>query len=210
MSDWIIYSIGFLAQILFSSRLIIQWITSEKTKRVVTPTLFWTLSLIASFLLFIYGYLRDDFAIMLGQTLTYFIYIRNLQLQNQWKKIPVILRYILLFMPLFVGVFYFNNNRIDVNIFFKNEDIPFWLLALGIVSQIIFTLRFVYQWLYSEKHKNSTLPFGFWALSLIGSLLILTYAIFRKDPVLFVGHILGTVIYIRNLILLKNQDAKIA
>ncbi|APX99865.1 lipid-A-disaccharide synthase N-terminal domain-containing protein [Lacinutrix venerupis] len=210
MSDWIIYSIGFLAQILFSSRLIIQWITSEKTKRVVTPTLFWTLSLIASFLLFIYGYLRDDFAIMLGQTLTYFIYIRNLQLQNQWKKIPVILRYILLFMPLFVGIFYFNNNRIDVNIFFKNEDIPFWLLALGIVSQIIFTLRFVYQWLYSEKHKNSTLPFGFWALSLIGSLLILTYAIFRKDPVLFVGHILGTVIYIRNLILLKNQNAKIA
>ena len=209
MSDWIIYSVGFLAQILFSSRLIIQWITSEKTKRVVTPTLFWTLSLIASFLLFIYGYLRDDFAIMMGQALTYFIYIRNLQLQNQWKKIPMVLRYILLFMPLFVGVFYFNNNRIDVNIFFKNEDIPFWLLALGIVSQIIFTLRFVYQWLYSEKKKDSSLPFGFWALSLIGSLLILTYAIFRKDPVLFVGHILGTIIYVRNLIILKNQDAKI-
>ncbi|MEJ6793255.1 MAG: lipid-A-disaccharide synthase N-terminal domain-containing protein [Lacinutrix sp.] len=207
MSDWLIYSIGFLAQILFSSRLIIQWISSEKTKKVVTPTLFWTLSLIASFLLFIYGYKRDDFAIMLGQALTYFIYIRNLQLQHQWKKIPVILRYILLFMPLFVGVFYFNNNRIDVTIFFKNEDIPFWLLTLGIISQVIFTLRFVYQWLYSEKQKDSSLPLGFWALSLIGSILILTYAIFRKDPVLFTGHILGTVIYIRNLIILKNQDA---
>lgn len=207
MSDWLIYSIGFLAQILFSSRLIIQWVSSEKTKKVVTPTLFWALSLIASFLLFIYGYLRDDFAIMLGQALTYFIYIRNLQLQNQWKKIPVILRYILLFMPLFVGVFYFNNNRIDVTIFFKNEDIPFWLLLLGIISQVIFTLRFVYQWLYSEKQKDSALPFGFWALSLIGSILILTYAIFRKDPVLFTGHILGTIIYIRNLIILKNQNA---
>ncbi|WP_055435425.1 lipid-A-disaccharide synthase N-terminal domain-containing protein [Lacinutrix algicola] len=206
MSDWIIYSVGFLAQILFSSRLIIQWITSEKTKRVVTPTLFWTLSLIASFLLFIYGYLRNDFAIMLGQALTYFIYIRNLQLQKQWEKIPVVLRYVLLFMPLFITVFYFNNNRIDVNVFFKNEDIPYWLLTLGIVSQTIFTLRFVYQWLYSEKQKSSSLPFGFWALSLIGSLLILTYAIFRKDPVLFVGHILGTVIYVRNLIILKNQN----
>lgn len=206
MSDWIIYSVGFLAQILFSSRLIIQWITSEKTKRVVTPTLFWTLSLIASFLLFIYGYLRNDFAIMLGQALTYFIYIRNLQLQKQWEKIPVVLRYVLLFMPLFITVFYFNNNRIDVNVFFKNEDIPYWLLTLGIVSQTIFTLRFVYQWLYSEKQKSSTLPFGFWALSLIGSLLILTYAIFRKDPVLFVGHVLGTVIYVRNLIILKNQN----
>ena len=89
MSDWIIYSIGFLAQILFSSRLIVQWVTSEKQKQVATPVLFWSLSLIASFLLFIYGYLRDDFAIMLGQSLTYFIYIRNLQLQNQWTKLPV-------------------------------------------------------------------------------------------------------------------------
>ena len=77
MSDWIIYSIGFLAQLLFSSRLVVQWLTSEKQKRVITPTLFWTLSLVASFLLFIYGYLRNDFAIMLGQGLTYFIYIRN-------------------------------------------------------------------------------------------------------------------------------------
>ena len=86
MSNWLIYTIGFIAQLLFSSRLIIQWISSEREKKVITPTLFWTLSLIASFLLFIYGYLRNDFAIMLGQALTYFIYIRNLQLQNQWKS----------------------------------------------------------------------------------------------------------------------------
>ncbi len=78
MSNWLIYTIGFVAQILFSSRLIIQWLSSEREKKVITPTLFWTLSLIASFLLFIYGYLRNDFAIMLGQALTYFIYIRNL------------------------------------------------------------------------------------------------------------------------------------
>lgn len=207
MSDWLIYSIGFLAQILFSSRLIIQWITSEKQKRVITPTLFWTLSLTASFLLFIYGYLRNDFAIMLGQALTYYIYIRNLQLQNQWNKYPAIMRWILLLMPVFVVIFYFNNNEIDTVKLFKNDAIPMWLLVLGIVSQIVFTLRFVYQWMYSEKHKESSLPFGFWALSLIGSLLILTYAIFRKDPVLLVGHLLGATIYFRNLLILKKQDA---
>ena len=207
MSNWIILSIGFLAQTLFSSRLIIQWITSEKQKRVITPTLFWTLSLIASFLLFIYGYLRDDFAIMLGQSLTYYIYIRNLQLQNQWKTFPVSIRWILLFMPLFVTVFYFNNNAIDTVKLFKNEAIPLWLLVLGIVSQTVFTLRFVYQWLYSEKHKESSLPLGFWALSLIGSLLILTYAIFRVDYVLLVGHSLGAIIYFRNLLILKKQNA---
>lgn len=207
MSNWIILSIGFLAQTLFSSRLIIQWITSEKQKRVITPTLFWTLSLIASFLLFIYGYLRDDFAIMLGQSLTYYIYIRNLQLQNQWKTYHVSVRYILLLMPVFVTVFYFNNNEIDTVKLFKNEAIPFWLLSLGIVSQIIFTLRFVFQWIYSEKNKESSLPLGFWALSLTGSLLILTYAIFRVDYVLLVGHSLGAFIYIRNLLILKKQDA---
>ena len=207
MSNWLIYSIGFLAQILFSSRLVIQWITSEKQKKVITPTLFWTLSLIASFLLFIYGYLRNDFAIMLGQGLTYYIYIRNLQLQNQWKKYPIFMRWVLLFMPVFVTIFYFNNNEIDTVKLFKNEAIPLWLLILGIVSQIVFTLRFIYQWMYSEKNKKSSLPFGFWALSLVGSLLILIYAIFRKDPVLLVGHLLGATIYVRNLLILKKQDA---
>lgn len=206
MSDWLIYSIGFLAQILFSSRLIVQWLTSEKLKKVTTPVLFWTLSLVASFLLFVYGYLRDDFAIMLGQILTYFIYIRNLQIQNQWNKVPKIFRGFLFVFPILIGLYYFNNNVIDVDNLFRNEAIPLWLLILGIVSQIVFTLRFVYQWLYSEKKKESSLPFGFWLLSLIGSLLILTYAIIRRDPVLFVGHILGATIYIRNLMLLKKHD----
>ncbi len=205
MSNWLIYSIGFLAQILFSSRLIIQWLYSEKHKRVITPTIFWTLSLIASLLLFVYGYLRDDFAIMLGQGLTYFIYIRNLQLQNEWEKFPKWLQWFILLMPTFVIIYYFNNNTIDVEKLFKNDAIPFWLLTLGIVSQVVFTLRFVYQWLYSEKQKQSSLPFGFWLLSLAGSVLILTYAIFRKDPVLFTGHVLGAIIYIRNLILIQRN-----
>lgn len=208
MSNWLVYSVGFMAQILFSSRLIIQWIASEKQQKVITPTIFWTLSLVASFLLFVYGYLRLDFAIMLGQGLTYFIYIRNLQLQGQWNKFPRLVQWTFLLVPLLIIVYYFNNNKIDVNLLFKNEDIPLRLLILGIVSQVIFTLRFVYQWLYSEHKKVSTLPFGFWLLSLVGALLILAYAVIRKDPVLFVGHSLGTIIYTRNLILIQKHNAK--
>ena len=206
MSNWLIYTIGFIAQILFSSRLIIQWISSEREKRVITPTLFWTLSLIASFLLFIYGYLRNDFAIMLGQALTYFIYIRNLQLQNQWQKFHWLTRYLLLSAPTLIVIYYFNNNVIDKDLLFKNEAIPNWLLWLGIISQVVFTLRFVYQWLYSERKKTSSLPLGFWLLSLVDSILILTYAVYRKDPVLFIGHLLGSAIYVRNLILLHKDD----
>ena len=210
MSKLLIDVIGFVAQILFSSRLIVQWLTSEKHKKVVTPVLFWMLSLIASLLLFIYGYLRDDFAIMLGQSLTYFIYIRNLQLQNQWKRIPTLLRWFIYAIPSLLVIYYFNNDISDRENLFRNEAIPLWLLILGIISQITFTFRFIYQWLYSERRKESILPFGFWMLSLIGSLLILTYAIIRLDKVLIIGNLFGIIIYVRNLILLKKEYARVS
>jgi len=205
MSNWIIYTIGFLAQLLFSGRLVLQWILSEKSKKVLTPSLFWKLSLLASFMLFVYGYLRDDFAIMLGQILTYFIYIRNLQLQGEWQKTPKLLRWFLWIFPIILVIYGHNNNTYDIEKLFRNEAIPLWLLLLGIVAQIIFTLRFVYQWIYSEKNKESSLPFGFWLLSLIGSLMILVYAILRKDPVLLIGHLMGSFIYTRNIFILKKQ-----
>ena len=205
MSNWIVYSIGFLAQILFSGRLLVQWILSEKNKRIITPSTFWTLSLFASFLLFVYGYLRDDFAIMLGQALTYYIYIRNLQLQGEWQKSPKWFQFFLYFFPVFIVIYAYNNGEYDINKLFNNEDIPLWLLILGIVSQVIFTLRFIYQWLVSEKTKTSQLPVGFWRMSVVGATLILTYAILRQDPVLFVGHIAGLVIYVRNIFIWKKQ-----
>jgi len=214
MSDWLsykyfVYIIGFTAQILFSARLLLQWIKSEKVKKVLTPELFWQFSLIASFLLFIYGWLRDDFAIMLGQSLTYFIYIRNMQLQGSWIKLPKIIRVFLLAFPFIIAIYSFNNNQIDVERLFKNEDIPVNLLLWGSVGQVIFTLRFVYQWIYSERRKESSLPMGFWTLSLIGSLMILSYAIIRKDPVLFIGQLFGFIIYIRNILIgLKPSNEK--
>lgn len=206
MNSWLIYSVGFFAQLLFSGRLILQWVLSEKSKKVLTPTLFWWLSLLASFLLFVYGYLREDFAIMLGQTLTYFIYIRNLQLQGQWKKTPKSLQWFLFLFPVIIVIYSYNNNSYDIDKLFRNDAIPLWLLVWGSIAQVIFTLRFVYQWLYSEKNKESSLPFGFWLLSLVGSIMILIYALFRKDPVLLVGHIMGSVIYIRNIAILKKQE----
>lgn len=206
MKPWIIYSIGFLAQILFSGRLLVQWVLSEKAKKVLTPSLFWQMSLFASFLLFVYGYLRNDFAIMLGQSLTYFIYIRNLHLQGEWNKIPKPIRLFILTFPILLVIYSFNNGKIDIDNLLKNEAIPLWLVIWGSIAQVIFTFRFVYQWIYSEKNKFSILPFGFWALSFIGSITILIYAIIREDPVLFIGHIFGSVVYVRNLILIRNHD----
>ena len=205
MSNWIVISIGATAQILFSSRLLLQWILSEKHKKVLTPVLFWEFSLLASFLLFLYGYLRDDFAIMLGQTITYFIYIRNMQLQHQWERLPKILRIFIYLFPLVILVYGYNNGIYDRQKLFNNENIPGWLFILGIISQMLFTFRFIYQWIYSEKRKESHLPLGFWVISLSGSFLILIYAAFRKDPVLFAGQLTGFIVYFRNIIIIKKH-----
>ena len=206
MNDYFIYSIGLIAQLLFSLRLLIQWLFSEKENKVVTPVLFWIVSLIASFLFFIYGYLRNDFAIMLGQFITYYIYIRNLQLQNQWNRLQKGIKIGFINFPLIVLLITFLKGEFDFSQLFNRNFIPFWLLALGIVSQLIFTLRFIIQWIISEKNKFSQLPNTFWILSIVGSVLILIYSIFRKDPILFIGHAFGIIIYCRNLIILKNHN----
>ena len=204
MTHWLVFGLGFSAQGLFSSRIFLQWIVSERHKRVLTPKLFWEISLVASCLLFIYGYLRDDFAIMLGQVITYYIYIRNIQLMHEWEKMSRWLRIVIYLFPAITLVYGFNNNVADRINLFSNKDIPLLLMVFGIIAQVLFTLRFVYQWWYSESLQESHLPMGFWLISLLGSLLIFIYAIFRRDPVLFVGNLSGIIIYSRNIFLLKK------
>ncbi len=204
MNDYLIYSVGLVAQVLFSVRLLVQWLSSEKEKKVVVPILFWILSLFASFLFFIYGFLRNDFAIMIGQLITYYIYIRNIQLQNQWNKIKKEIRIFLLAFPLIAISISIYNGVFDFEKLVNNQFISSWLLFLGVFSQLLFTFRFVYQWMVSERKKVSTLPVGFWVISILGASLILIYAILRKDPVLFIGQVFGLIIYIRNLFILKK------
>ena len=84
------YLIGLLAQGFFSARILVQWIMSEKAKKVVNPALFWILSVAGSWLLFIYGWIRDDFAIMLGQVISYYIYIWNLNQKGIWKRLHIL------------------------------------------------------------------------------------------------------------------------
>ncbi len=74
----------------------------------------------------------------------------------------------------------------------------FWLI-IGFAGQIVFSARFLWQWLASEKAKKSVVPIAFWWLSIGGAALLLAYAIYRKDPVFIVGQLFGFVVYTRNL-----------
>lgn len=199
------FVLAIIAQLLFGARMYSQWVLSEKQKESVTPLFFWWLSLSGSLLLFIYGYLRVDFALMLGQVLTYFIYIRNLQIQQQWAKIPKWSRILLLLVPVTILVYGYTNGANDIKNLLNNPDIAGWLLLLGIIAQVVFTLRFVYQWLYAEKNKEAILPLGFWIISLIGGLMTLTYFIFRQDIVLIISNVMGVIIYTRNIMLYKKE-----
>ena len=92
-------------------------------------------------------------------------------------------------------------------ILFHNDAIPRWLLILGVVGQTIFSLRFLYQLFYSASRRESLLPTGFWIISLTGAILILTYGILRRDPVLILAQSFGLVTYIRNLMLIRRNRA---
>ena len=199
-----IYVIGFLAQVFFSARILLQWILSERAKKVISPAIFWQLSIVGSYLLFVYGWLRDDFAIILGQIISYYIYIWNLDKKHQWKKLPVIIRTLLLLTPVVAILYMLKDAGVFVDQFFRNEKIPLWLLVYGSMGQIIFTLRFVYQWIYSKRKDESLLPIGFWVISLFGSLIIVSYAIYRSDPVLILGQSTGLIAYSRNIYLSKR------
>ena len=196
-----IYVIGFLAQALFSARVLLQWILSERARRVISPTIFWQLSLLGSLLLLLYGWLRDDFAIILGQLISYYIYIWNLNLKQHWRTLPRLLRLLILLLPPAAILYLLNDIPAFIDQFFRNERVPLWLLVYGSLGQIIFTLRFVYQWLYSRRQHQSLLPAGFWIISLAGSLIIISYAIYRRDPVLILGQSTGLLAYTRNLYL---------
>jgi lipid-A-disaccharide synthase-like uncharacterized protein len=122
-------------------------------------------------------------------------------LKGIWAKLNIVAKSLLTLTPIVAAAAMMSDPDNFEEIFFHNSEVPMWLLLFGSAGQIIFTLRFVYQWAYSRRHKESLLPAGFWIISLIGSSIIISYGIFRLDPVLILGQSFGFVAYIRNLII---------
>ena len=76
---------------------------------------------------------------------------------------------------------------------------------LGLLGQVLFFSRFLVQWIASEKKGRSTIPLSFWYLSLGGGGLLLFYALWRKDPVITLGQLVGLFVYVRNLMLIHRH-----
>ena len=86
-----------------------------------------------------------------------------------------------------------------------NLNFETFCLVVGFLGQILFFLRFLVQWLASEKNKKSVIPVSFWYFSLVGGGLLLAYAIMRRDPVFIAGQSCGFLIYTRNLYFIKKK-----
>jgi lipid-A-disaccharide synthase-like uncharacterized protein len=82
-----------------------------------------------------------------------------------------------------------------------------WWLLIGFLGQALFMMRFVLQWIHSERQRKSVVPVSFWYFSILGGLTLLVYSIHRRDPVFIAGQALGVCIYLRNLYLIKAERA---
>ena len=89
-------------------------------------------------------------------------------------------------------------------------DVPVLCLAIGFLGQALFSLRFIVQWVASERERRSVIPVLFWYFSLAGGVTLLAYAIHRKDPVFIVGQASGLFVYLRNLQFIRRERQEIA
>lgn len=202
MHPLLITSVGLLAQAFFSARTLVQWILSERARKVLSPTLFWALSLAGSALLAAYGWLREDFAIVAGQMVSYYVYVWNLNIKG--VRMPRLCWLLLLAFPVVAISFVIGDAGQFMRNFLMRDDIPAGLLVFGTSGQLLMTLRFIYQWWYSSRLGSSELPPLFWWISLSGAAISFIYGIFRHDIVLLLGQGFGLIVYLRNIYLGKK------
>ena len=72
-------------------------------------------------------------------------------------------------------------------------------LCVGLAAQLMFSMRFIIQWITSERHRKSVIPNAFWWFSLAGGLMLLVYGLRRGEPVIILGQAFGIIVYLRNL-----------
>lgn len=193
---WWLLALGFFGQGMFGARTIAQWIIAEREGRIVSPVIFWVFSLIGASTFLFYGVLRQDPVIMVGQTIAFYIYVRNLQLKRVWDQIPATLRFFLLLIPPAILIYGFTRETSSVN--FNYTDI---FMLTGMIGQLLLNFRYFYQWYYSEKANESLLPLGFWIISAVASVMVVVYGIYRDDIVLLCAQSAGLVAYARNIYL---------
>jgi lipid-A-disaccharide synthase-like uncharacterized protein len=216
----LLYPLGFLAGLFFASRMLLQWVSSELSKRSIVTKGFWRLSLIGNLFLALHSVVQLQYHVLLVQTINAIISWRNLNLMGSSAarvKFSVVIKYMIfgtvfstLLFLLGQRFFSIENEwfRIPVTPWSPSSGLtisPIWHFV-GILGLILFNSRFWIQWWLAETYQISFLGKPFFWLSLIGDLLCLFYFLAIQDPANFLGPLLGLVPCIRNLWLIYKEE----
>lgn len=199
-SPFWVYLLGLAGMGIYGMRIVVQWYISEKSKRVESPGIYWILSSIGAVVLYIYGWLRKDFSIIFGESLSYYIYMWNISALGLYKKVPKAIIILQALFPVAIIALIAQDWDTFMETFLLNADVPPRLLAFGMLGQFTFEIRSLYQLVYSIHKKESVLPLGHWLLAVAGGLMIIAYGIIRHDWVLVIGQF-SIFFSIRNIML---------
>lgn len=215
--EWriILYPLGLIASVAFTTRFLIQWLFSEYKRQSLVPISFWAVSLVGNGLLLLHSIFQAQMPITIMQALNGSISWRNLNLQQQNVRRFSLIETLLIFAAV-LGV--------SVGLFFwLNWDLPSWfrvpfpdytlgrsfgLELIGYLGIFLYHGRFCFQWVYAEFLGCSTLPPFFWWSSIFGALFSLIYFSATADPVNVLGPLFGMIPYGRNLVLLYKQKSQ--
>ena len=216
LRSWLYLYLGIIPFIPFSLRFLFQWVYSERQKKSQVPKIFWQLSLIGNTLFLIHFLIQVQYLFMLVQTINAVISWRNLNLMS---KTPYKLKHV--FWVLFIccsftsslfiaqSLYSFDQlewQRIPLIPGIQNVSISTYWHLLGFLGVTLFSFRFWLQWWQSEKKKESTLPSLFWQISIAGAIMTGAYGLLTRDLILILGHGMGLLPYVRNLILISKTS----
>ena len=202
LAPWVV--LGHVGNVCFVSRSLVQWLASERERRSVVPAAFWWLSLGGSLVLGAYAAHQHEPALLAGYALNGAIYARNLWIARVGGRARRITPAGATLLALAVVAALAWSGVAELR--GADASAPGWL-ACALLGQVVWSSRFVVQWLLVEERGVGVLPPVFWWLSLIGNSLLLAYALHLGDPVFVLGYVLGPLVQVRNLALWRRSSA---
>jgi len=202
---WTVFGMG--GNLLYSARVLVQWIASERAKKSIAPRSFWWISLIACFILIIYSIersiderMRDKpppLPLLVGYIITLVPYFRNLLLSYNVKRRWHIASYVLAFFIFLICL--------GLLLKIQAPMIRSRWFIVGAAGSLIWNMRFLWQWVHAERVKKSVFPISFWYLSFLGWILNILYSLVMQDLVYILGFVFNIVPITRNIMLSRKH-----
>lgn len=213
----ILYPLGFLANLFFATRFIIQWFNSEKIHKSVLNPSFWFFSIAGSTLMSFHAFIQLQYPIMIVQACNVLLYWRSYTLMKTLKEPVMTIKKV--FWILILGIFFFTGVYVMQSLWTVGQvewmrvpnlkdsvkdTIPIGWTLMGFFGTFLFASRFWMLWWRAENGSKEPLNSEFWIVSLVGSCLALCYFWRISDWVNVIGFSAGMIPYIRNLMIMKQ------